>query len=94
MLIKQADSSWTVGRVVFGSLVIAHGGALSGLFAQRNLGTDHRTRRRNCSVHLFGMKRNARLQKFATVLPDAIDLLGRALRAGHAVTAAIEMVAQ
>ena len=40
------------------------------------------------------MKRRARLQRFATILPDAIDLLGRALRAGHAVTAAIEMVAR
>jgi tight adherence protein B len=40
------------------------------------------------------MKRKARLARFAAVLPDAIDLMGRALRAGHAVTAAIEMVAR
>ena len=40
------------------------------------------------------MKRKARLRRFVSVLPDAIDLLGRALRAGHAVTAAIEMVAR
>jgi tight adherence protein B len=34
------------------------------------------------------------MKKFESVLPDAIDLLGRALRAGHAVTAAIEMVSK
>jgi tight adherence protein B len=40
------------------------------------------------------LKRRARLQRFATILPDAIDLLARALRAGHALTAAIDMVSR
>jgi tight adherence protein B len=40
------------------------------------------------------IKRSARLRKFESLLPEAIDLLGRALRAGHALTAAIEMVAR
>jgi tight adherence protein B len=40
------------------------------------------------------IKRNARLRAFETILPEAIDLLGRALRAGHALTAAIEMVSK
>jgi tight adherence protein B len=40
------------------------------------------------------IKRKARLNRFESVLPDAIDLMARALRAGHAVTAAIEMVAR
>jgi tight adherence protein B len=40
------------------------------------------------------VKRNARLRSFEVKLPEAIDLLGRALRAGHALTAAIEMVAK
>jgi tight adherence protein B len=96
VLIKQADSTWTVGRVVFGALVIfavvaaltsawlhnVPGGLLLGLVAA------------NGPYISLRMKRRARLQRFATILPDAIDLLGRALRAGHAVTAAIEMVAR
>jgi tight adherence protein B len=40
------------------------------------------------------VKRKARLHRFAMILPEAIDLMARALRAGHAVTAAIEMVAR
>lgn len=96
ILIKQADSKWTVGRVLFGALVIfvvvaalssawLHSlpmGLLIGLAAAQGPYISLR------------LKRRARLQKFAAVLPDAIDLLGRALRAGHAVTAAIEMVAR
>jgi tight adherence protein B len=39
-------------------------------------------------------KRAARLRRFGQLLPEAIDLMSRALRAGHAVTAAIEMVAR
>jgi tight adherence protein B len=96
VLIKQADSSWTVGRVVFGALVIfavvaglssvwlnnIPAGLILGLVAA------------NGPYVTLRMKRTARLQRFSAVLPDAIDLLGRALRAGHAVTAAIEMVAR
>jgi tight adherence protein B len=96
VLIKQADSSWTVGRVVFGTLVIfavvaglssvwlnnIPAGLILGLVAA------------NVPYVTLRMKRTARLQRFSAVLPDAIDLLARALRAGHAVTAAIEMVAR
>jgi len=38
-------------------------------------------------------RRNKRLYKFEEMLPDAIDLLGRAIRAGHPLTAGLKMVA-
>jgi tight adherence protein B len=38
-------------------------------------------------------KRSRRLKGFNLALPDAIDLMARSLRAGHAMGAAIEMVA-
>jgi tight adherence protein B len=38
-------------------------------------------------------KRSHRLKAFNAALPDAIDLMARALRAGHAMGSAIEMVA-
>jgi tight adherence protein B len=38
--------------------------------------------------------RNRRVNKFEAVLPDALDLMSRALRSGHAVSAAIEVVAE
>ena len=40
------------------------------------------------------VKRGARFKRFNTLLPEAIDLMSRALKAGHGVTSAIEMVSQ
>jgi tight adherence protein B len=40
------------------------------------------------------MRRAKRLKRFNQVLPDALDLITRALRAGHSVSAAIEIVGQ
>ena len=39
-------------------------------------------------------RRSRRLKAFNAALPDAIDLMARALRAGHAVGSSIEMVAE
>ena len=38
-------------------------------------------------------KRSARLRAFEKTFPEAVDLLGRAVRAGHAFTTGLEMVA-
>lgn len=38
--------------------------------------------------------RNRRMKNFEAVLPDSLDLMARALRSGHAVSAAIEVVAE
>jgi tight adherence protein B len=38
-------------------------------------------------------RRNKRLFKFEELLPEAIDLLGRAIRAGHPLSAGLKMVA-
>jgi tight adherence protein B len=40
------------------------------------------------------IKRSRRLKAFNAALPDAIDLMARALRAGHSVPSAIEVVAE
>ncbi|HXC31939.1 MAG TPA: type II secretion system F family protein [Verrucomicrobiae bacterium] len=39
-------------------------------------------------------KRNSRLKVFEERFPDALDMLGRSVRAGHAFTSAIQLVAQ
>lgn len=39
-------------------------------------------------------KKNARLRKFEEQFPEAIDLIGRALRAGHAFTTGLAMAAE
>ncbi len=39
-------------------------------------------------------KRNGRLKKFASQLPDAMELVARALRAGHSLAAGLHVVAE
>jgi tight adherence protein B len=41
-----------------------------------------------------GWKRRKRLQDFEEHFPEALDLLGRAVRAGHAFTTGLEMIAK
>ena len=40
------------------------------------------------------VKRSRRLARFAEQFPEAVDLLGRAVRAGHAFTTGFELIAQ
>ena len=43
---------------------------------------------------IIALMRRRRLQKFEERFPEALDLLGRAVRAGHAFTTGLEMVAK
>jgi tight adherence protein B len=40
------------------------------------------------------LKKNQRIKAFEAQLPDALDLMARSLRAGHALTGGLQMVAQ
>jgi len=40
------------------------------------------------------LKRRTRLRRFEELFPEALDLLGRAVRAGHAFTTGLEMIAK
>src|SRR5277367_1739129 len=42
---------------------------------------------------VIALKRRRRLRKFEENFPEALDLLGRAVRAGHAFTTGLEMIA-
>jgi tight adherence protein B len=95
-LIRQADVRWTVGRVLFGALVLFAAGGVFGAVVLHNyeLGVVVGLVAGVAPYFYLRFKRQGRLNRFTAVLPDAIDLMARALRAGHAVTAAIEMVAR
>ena len=95
-LIQQANSDWTVGRVIFGALVIAVVvGSLVGLwFHSMIFGLLCGLVAANGPYVYLRIKRAQRMRKFEAILPEGIDLLARALRAGHSLTAAIEMVAR
>ncbi len=43
---------------------------------------------------VIAVKRQRRFLKFEEVFPDAIDLLGRAVRAGHAFTTGLDLIAK
>ena len=45
-------------------------------------------------IGMLSFKRNRRVTAFNAALPDAIDMMGRALRAGHSMTASINIVAE
>lgn len=91
----QADVSWTVGRLVFATLLCIGVGAflgnwwiapgLLGWLAGVVLGT--------LPIILLVQKRKHRLTRFAALLPEAIDLMSRSLRSGQALVSALEVVA-
>jgi tight adherence protein B len=96
LLIDQCDLKWTVGRVIFSTLLlIGVGAALGnwwitpgplGWIPGLVLGTLP-------YLHLV-QKRARRLRRFTEQLPEAIDLMSRGLRAGQALPATIETIAQ
>jgi tight adherence protein B len=45
-------------------------------------------------IQIVLILRNRRMTRFETLLPEALDLIGRGLRAGHAFPSAIQMVGQ
>jgi tight adherence protein B len=45
-------------------------------------------------IAFLSFKRSKRMKNFNAALPDAIDMMGRALRAGHSMTASINIVAE
>lgn len=96
LFLTQAGVKWTVGALLFGSLLafvvvtwitslLVPSFALaliSGLIV---------------GVLPYGyllIKKDARFRRFNNLLPETIDLMSRALKAGHAVTSAIEMISQ
>jgi tight adherence protein B len=93
-LIRQAGHNWEVGTVVAGSLAVALiGGWISSFFLPTTpmvvvaaffLGAGP-------IIYLL-IAREARFRRCDALLPEAVDLMARGLRAGHAVPAVLEMV--
>jgi len=96
LLIQQAESSWSVTGVLVGSGLLAAGGFAMGCYELSSvaiallpalaLGV--------LPFLLLRWQRSRRLREFNRHLPEAIDLMSRALRAGHSLTAAIEIVGE
>ncbi len=94
--LSQADSRWTVGQLIFFSLFVAAVGAWFGILWAPTipLGLVVGLACGASPYVYFAWKRSARFARFEALLPEAIDLMSRALRAGHGIVSAIEMVSQ
>jgi tight adherence protein B len=93
-LIRQAGQTWSVGSV----LGISIAGGLLGLWiGSIILPTDVLAVVAGVIAALapfivIYIMREARFMRFDNVLPEAVDLMSRGLRAGHAISAVLEMV--
>jgi len=94
-LIEQSGVRTTPGTIVLFSIVFAILGAfVVSLFVRQIVALP-------IAALMFGVlpyawllhKRSARLKKFEEMFPEALDLLSRAIRAGHAFQTAMGMVA-
>jgi tight adherence protein B len=94
-LVEQADSQFTVAQITAWSVLASAGGfvlaswmrlgaALGVIFAAGALGLP---------TLLLLVARERRSQRLSEQLPEALDMMSRSLRAGHAFTSAFEVVA-
>jgi tight adherence protein B len=96
LLLRQADLKWTVGRLILlclllglcsGYLVYMRTGAV--LLALLIVGAAGA-----CPIFYVLHMRQRRFDRIRAILPDAIDLMVAAIRAGHSLTSAMGMVSR
>jgi tight adherence protein B len=93
-MIGQSGTESTLGVFILLSIVLASGGFVIGLWVASNallslimaffLGVFP-------FLYVY-LKKKRRMEKFQRQLPDALDLIARALKAGHAFTSGLKMV--
>jgi tight adherence protein B len=96
LLLAQSESSWSVSTVLFASGILGLMGFSIARFWIVDLipGLIAGSLAAALPILVLRAKRARRLAKFNQRLPDALDLIARALRAGHSVSAALEIVAE
>jgi len=95
LLLEQADVSWTAGTFMVLTLGLGAAGALTAAVAAGNLWTALVAGLATASLPLLHVRRKKakRIRAFEEHFADAIDLMSRALRAGHAFTTGIRAIA-
>jgi tight adherence protein B len=96
LLIEQCDLKWTVGQVVIVTLLLICVGAALGNWwiAPGLLGWLPGLALGFVPYLYLLQKRKRRSRRFTELLPEAIDLMSRGLRAGQALPATIETIAK
>lgn len=94
-LIQQAGSSMAVGSLILLCIGLGFGLGASVLIVSRFLPFAAVAAALGAYLPIWYLKRRrrARTDAFEGGLPEAIDLLGRAIRAGHPLSAGLKMVA-
>lgn len=94
-LVEQADSRFSVAQISAWSLMSAAGGFVvaSWLRLGLMLGLAFAVGALGLPTLLLLAARERRSQKLSEQLPEALDMMSRSLRAGHAFTSAFEVVA-
>ncbi len=94
--LKQADSPLSVGQLGAVSLLLAGGGfgvaVMAGL--HWGIGVAIGVTLMFLPITWLFFRRRFRLAKFGRQLPEALELISRALRAGHSLAAGISLVAE
>ncbi|HYY69090.1 MAG TPA: type II secretion system F family protein [Terriglobales bacterium] len=94
-LLDQSAVPWTVGRFMFLSLAsVALGAFLGNWWIEPSLAGWAPGLLLGALPYAYvARKRSARFKLFGTLLPEAIDMMSRGLRAGQALPATVELVA-
>jgi len=95
-LLTQAASSWSVGQVILGSVVAGLAGYLicSMFLPIKMMAIAAALGAAALPLGFLRGKRERRMKKFNRALPGALDIIARSLRAGHALSAALEIVGE
>lgn len=95
-LLQQSDTRQSLGVFILLSLLLGISGFLiaSKLSKSRILGLPAGALVLIVPFYYLSMKRKRRMLKFEEQLPDALDLISRALKAGQAFTGGLQMVGQ
>jgi tight adherence protein B len=95
-LIRQANASYSPGFFILLSLTLLFFGWLGGVLILKNDGLALLLGITTGLMPLFYLqtRKKKRLEKFERQLPEALDLIARALRAGHAFTNGMKLAAE
>ena len=91
----QAGMTARPGKIVLMSFILAVGGLLGASYFFPHFYTALPFALVGAiPITVVVFKRRRRLRRFEEIFPEALDLLGRAVRAGHAFTTGLEMIAK
>ena len=91
--IEQADMAIKPAKIILFSGVLRGFYLLAGLFYGYYVSIPAGLIAGAIPFVVAAIKRNRRMRKFEEGFPEALDLLGRAVRVGHAFTTGLEMIA-